>query len=95
MYIHTVSGWYVKKEISVLVRSLKSCILSSTSFQMDKTFCGVVSAAVSNQGVKPAWMLKDMGNLVQGLTPDPLETPSQIYLFQKCVLENPLLVFFN
>ena len=33
-------------EIPVLVRSLKSSILSSTSFQMDKTFWGVVSAAV-------------------------------------------------
>ena len=36
----------VKKEISVLVRSLKSSILSSTSFQKGKTFWGVVSAAV-------------------------------------------------
>ena len=36
----------VKMEIPVLVRSLKSSILSSTSFQMDKNFWGVVSAAV-------------------------------------------------
>ena len=33
-------------EIPVLVQSLKSSILSSTSFQMGKTFWGVVSAAV-------------------------------------------------
>ena len=33
-------------EIPVLVRSLKSSILSSTNLQMDKTFWGVVSAAV-------------------------------------------------
>ena len=33
----------VKMEIPVLVRSLKSRILSSTSFQMGKTFWGVVS----------------------------------------------------
>ena len=33
-------------EIPVLVRSLKSSILSSTSFQMGKTFWEVVSAAV-------------------------------------------------
>ena len=33
-------------EIPVLVRSLKSSTLSSTSFQMDKTVEGVVSAAV-------------------------------------------------
>ena len=36
----------VKMEIPALVRSLKSSILSSTSFQMGKTFWGVVSAAV-------------------------------------------------
>ena len=36
----------VKMEIPVLVRSLKSSILSSTSLQMGKTFWGVVSAAV-------------------------------------------------
>ena len=36
----------VKMEIPVLVRSLKSSILSSTSFQLGKTFWGVVSAAV-------------------------------------------------
>ena len=35
----------VKMEIPVLVRSLKTSILSSTSFQMGKTFWGVVSAA--------------------------------------------------
>ena len=33
-------------EIPVLVRSLKSSILSSTSFRMGKTFWGVVGAAV-------------------------------------------------
>ena len=35
----------VKMEIPVLVRSLKSSILSSTSFQTGKTFWGVVSGA--------------------------------------------------
>ena len=34
----------VKMEIPVLVRSLKSSILSSTSFQMGKTFWGAVNA---------------------------------------------------
>ena len=33
-------------EVPVLVRSLKSSILSSTSFKMGKTIWGVVSAAV-------------------------------------------------
>ena len=36
----------VKIEIPVLIRSLKSNILSSISFQMGKTFWGVVSAAL-------------------------------------------------
>ena len=36
----------VKMEIPVLVRSLKSSIFSSTGFQMDSTFWGVMSAAV-------------------------------------------------
>ena len=36
----------VKMEIPVLLRSLKSSILSSISFQMGKTFREVVSAAV-------------------------------------------------
>ena len=36
----------VEMEIPVLVQSLKSSILSSTSFQLDKTVWGVVSAAV-------------------------------------------------
>ena len=36
----------VKMEIPVLLQSLKSSILSSTSFQMGKTFWGVVSAGV-------------------------------------------------
>ena len=36
----------VKMEIPVLVQSPKSSILSSTSFQMGKTFWGVESAAV-------------------------------------------------
>ena len=48
----------VKMEIPVLVRSLKSSILSSTSLQMDKTFGGVVSAAVEQsrrKANKVAW----------------------------------------
>ena len=46
--------WYtwLGMEIPVLVRSLKSSILSSTSFQMGKTFWGVVSAAVEQSRCK-------------------------------------------
>ena len=44
MYSHK-SAADVKMEIPVLVRSLKTSILSATSLQMDKTFWGVTSAA--------------------------------------------------
>ena len=43
---HPESAADVKIEIPVFVRSLKSSILSSTSFQMGNTFWGVVSAAI-------------------------------------------------
>ena len=46
MSISVQSAADVKMEIPVLVRLLKSSILSSTSFQMGKTSWGVVSAAV-------------------------------------------------
>ena len=39
-------GESVKMEVQVLVQSLKSSILSSTSFQRDKTFWDVGSVAV-------------------------------------------------
>ena len=42
----------VKMEIPVLVRSLKSSILSSTSLQMGKTFWGVVIYAVEQSRLK-------------------------------------------
>ena len=42
----------VKMEIPVLVHSLKSSILSSASFQMGKTFWGVVNAAVEQSRSK-------------------------------------------
>ena len=44
-----MSEAYAKMEIPVLVRSLKSSILSSNSFQVGKTFWGVVSAAVERK----------------------------------------------
>ena len=43
--MNTRSAADLKMEIPVLMQSLKSSILNSTSFQMGKTFCGVVSAA--------------------------------------------------
>ena len=43
-------------EIPVPVGSLKSSILTSTSFQMDETFWGVVSAAVE-QSMRKANMV--------------------------------------
>ena len=66
----------VKMVIPVLVQSLKSSILSSTSFQMGKTFWVVVSAAVeSNLGVKPTWLLRETGN--SALEADPRIPPNQ------------------
>ena len=41
---------HVKMEVPVLIRSLKSSILSSTSSQLDDTFWGVGSAAVEQSG---------------------------------------------
>ena len=55
LYIYgpeNLSAADIKMETSVLVRSLKSRILSSTSFQMGKTFWGVVSAAGEQSGRK-------------------------------------------
>ena len=43
-------------EIPVLVQSLKSSMLRSTSFQMDKTFWGMGSAAVE-QTRRKAYMV--------------------------------------
>ena len=45
----------VKLEITVLVRSLKSSILSSTSSQLDDAFWGVGSAAVEQTRRKASW----------------------------------------
>ena len=53
----------VKMEIPVLVQSLKSSTMSSTSLQLDKTFRGVLSAAVqSNQGLKANMVDQGDGN---------------------------------
>ena len=48
-------------EIPVLVRSLKSSILSSISLQRDKTFCGVVSAAVEQSRRKANMVVQGDG----------------------------------
>ena len=50
-------------EIPVLVRSLKSSILSSNSFQMGKAFCGVVSAAVEQSRRKANMVAQGDGKL--------------------------------
>ena len=51
----------VKMEIPVLVRSLKSSILSSTIFQMSKTFWRVVSAAVEQSRRKAGMVAQGDG----------------------------------
>ena len=49
--------------ITVNVNWFESSILSSTSFQVCKTFWGVMSAAVEQSvGVKPRWLLRETGN---------------------------------
>ena len=62
----------VKMEVPVLVRSLKSSILSSTSFQMGKTFWGVLSAAVEQSRCKANMVAQGDGKL--RLTPGSLQT---------------------
>ena len=59
--ILTPSTADVKMEIPVLVRTLNSSILSSTSFQMGKTFWGVVSAAVEQSRHKANTVAKGDG----------------------------------
>ena len=50
----------VKMEISALVQSLKSSILSSTSFQIDKAFRGVGSAAIKQSRRKGSMVAKSL-----------------------------------
>ena len=62
----------VKMEISVLVQPLKSGILSSTNFQFDTTFRGVLLQ--SNLGAEPTRLLRERGNSALGLTPEQKKT---------------------
>ena len=48
-------------ELPVLVQSLKSSIFSSTSFQIGKTFWGVVSAAVEQSRRRAKMVAKGYG----------------------------------
>ena len=71
----------VKMDIPVLVRSLKSSILSSTSFQMGKTFWGVASAAVE-QSMRKANIIAQGNSAVEAdprIPPNPKKT-----CFKKC-----------
>ena len=56
-----VSAPDVKMEIPVPVQSLKSSIMSSTSFQVGKTFRGVVSAAVEQYSRKARMVVQGDG----------------------------------
>ena len=55
----------VKMAIPVLVRSLKSSILSSTNFQMGKAFWGVGSAAVEQSRGKANMIAQGDGKFGQ------------------------------
>ena len=58
-----------------LALALKSSILSSTSFQMGKTFWEGVSAAVEQLSVEPTWLLRETGT--SALEADPRIPPNQ------------------
>ena len=58
----------VEMQVTVLERSLKSSILSSTNFQMGKTFWGVMSAA-AEQSRRRANMLRGTDNSTLGADP--------------------------
>ena len=59
----------VKMGIPVLLRILKSGILSSTSFQLDKTFWGVGRAAGEQSRRKTNMVAREAGN--SALEADP------------------------
>ena len=59
--MYNASAADVKMEIPVLMRSLKSSILSSTSLQMGKTFWGVVNAAVEQSRRKANMVAREDG----------------------------------
>ena len=61
-------------EIPVLERSLKSSILSSTSFQMGKTFRGGVSVAVEQSRSKANMVAQETRN--SALEGDPRIPPN-------------------
>ena len=70
----------VKREKTVLVWSLKSSISSSTSFQMDKTVWGVVSAAVEQSRRKASMVAQGDGKFGPwGWPQDPSKPKKSIW----------------
>ena len=63
---------YVKVEIPVLLKSQKSRVLSSTSFQMDKTFRVEASAAVEQLRRKANMVVKGFWSQPMRLTSESL-----------------------
>ena len=72
--ITDLSAADVKMEIPVLKQSLTSSILSSSSFQMGKTFWGVVSAAVEQSRRKANMVAQGNGTALEA---DPKIPPDQ------------------
>ena len=66
-----LSSAKVKMEIPILARSLKSSILSSTSFYLDNIFWRVESAAVGQSRRKANMVAQGDGNLVLESYPIP------------------------
>ena len=75
-------------EIPVLVRSLKSSILSSTSFQMGKTFWWVVSAAVEQSRRKANMVARGDGKFGPWGWPQGPSKPKIKRVYQTKSVEN-------
>ena len=73
-----LSAAEVKKEMPVLLRSLKSSILSSTSSQMDDIFWGEVSAAVEHSRRKVNMVAQGDGKFGPGGWPQIPSKPFSI-----------------
>ena len=74
IYPFATSATDVKMLIPVFVQSLKSSILTSTTFQMGKSFLGVVSAAVKQSRRKANMVAQGVRKMPLRLTSGSLQT---------------------
>ena len=83
----------VKMEIPALVRTLKSSILSSTSFQMGKTFWGVVSAAVEQSRRKADMVAQGDGKFGPWGWPQGPSKPKKVPIRKNLRYPNECYIF--